>query len=68
MEFDRMVEAKDYQALKACGEKMKEILNDLDKLIIFGFNHPIKLHFHIKKVVSKHLSAYSNQIQAKFAG
>ena len=32
MEFDRMVEAKDYQALKACGEKMKEILNDLDKL------------------------------------
>ena len=26
------VEAKDHQALKACGEKMKEILNDLDKL------------------------------------
>ena len=37
MEFDRMVEAKDYQALKACGEKMKEILNDLDKLNAF---HP----------------------------
>ena len=32
-----MVEAKDYQALKACGEKMKEILNDLDKLNAF---HP----------------------------
>ena len=37
MEFDRMVEAKDYQALKACGEKMKEISNDLDKLNAF---HP----------------------------
>lgn len=37
VEFDRMVEAKDYQALKACGEKMKEILNDLDKLNAF---HP----------------------------
>lgn len=37
MEFDRMVEAKDHQALKACGEKMKEILNDLDKLNAF---HP----------------------------
>ena len=37
VEFDRMVEAKDHQALKACGEKMKEILNDLDKLNAF---HP----------------------------
>lgn len=37
MEFDRMAQAKDCYALKACGEKMKEILNDLDKLNAF---HP----------------------------
>ena len=31
MEFDRMAQAKDCYALKACGEKMKEIFNDLDR-------------------------------------